>query len=207
MRNVLANQDGRAGCADSLLDRLFTVQELNPEGLESVQGEALSPFQRVLLVMDGTVTQVLEAHTGEAIDIRRLDQGRRSLEAEDRWLKAGPGEAVIDRKVLLQGQNTGRPYVYATSTIVVERLPADVQQGLTEPGSGLGRLLARSRLETYRERLWYGAQAEGADPEASRWLEANLLLSRTYRIFSQGRPLMLISEKFSGSVDATGSGP
>ena len=196
MRQVLASQDIPTESDDSLIDRLFAAQASRPAGLEPVLVDSLDPFQRVLLVMDGTVTQILEAFQGEPIEIVRLGQEDRLLTADHTWLEADAGETVIDRRVLLRGTDTGRGYVYATSTIVLSRLPAEVQQGLVEPGAGLGRLLARSGLETYRERLWYGVDVSGNDAEPRRCLDAGLLLSRTYRIFSQGRPLMLISEKF-----------
>lgn len=182
--------------AESLIDRLFIAQDAKPDELEPVQMEVLRPFQRVLLVTDGTVTQVLEARACEPVDIVRLDQRERRLTADHPWLEAGLGEPVIDRQVLLKGHHTGEVYIYAVSALLPRRLPTEVQADLARPGAGLGRVLARSRLETYRERLWYGAERVDRDSEVGRHFSAKLLVSRTYRILAGGRPLMLITEKF-----------
>ena len=180
----------------SLVSRLFTAQTSKPKNLKPVQTGTLSPFQRVLLVTDGTVTQVLEAYMGERVDIVLLDQWDRLLPADHPWLEAGSGEPAIDRRVLLKGNDTGQIYVYAASTLVQQRLPEDVQVALGKPGAGLGRVLAHNQMETYRDRLWCGIERVDQKSEAGRYLAAEFLLSRTYRIFARGRPLMLITEKF-----------
>ena len=192
---ILKNQRSEE-VIEALINRLFMAQDARPEELEPVQMEGLSPFQRVLLVTDGTVTQVLEARMGEPVDVVRLDQRERRLTADHPWLEAGLGEPVIDRQVLLKGNHTGEVYIFAISALLPRRLPEEVQADLARPGAGLGRVLARSRLETHRERLWYGAERVERDSEVGRHFSAELLLSRTYRILAGGRPLMLITEKF-----------
>ena len=150
---------------ESPIDRLFIAQDAKPGELEPVQMGLLSPFQRVLLVTDGTVTQVLEARTGEPVDIVRLYQRERRLTADHPRLEAGLGEPVINRQVLLKGHHTGEVYIYAVSALLPRRLPKEVQADLAKPGAGLGRVLARNRLETYRERLWYGTERVDRDCE------------------------------------------
>jgi hypothetical protein len=51
------------------LKDLFAAQSSKPETLREVNLRALSPFQRALLVIDGTVTKFIEAYTMEPVEI------------------------------------------------------------------------------------------------------------------------------------------
>jgi hypothetical protein len=53
---------------------IFVAQDQRPGHLEDVDLTRLSPFERALLVIDGTVTRFLEAHTLEPIDVQDCGQ-------------------------------------------------------------------------------------------------------------------------------------
>ena len=53
----------------------------------------------------------------------------------------------------LRGQSV---HAYATSIIVLDRIPEMIREGLTLKGQGLGKLLQRSGLESRRDLLWWG---------------------------------------------------
>jgi chorismate-pyruvate lyase len=160
----------------------------------------LSAFQRVLLVIDGTVTKFLEAYALEPIEIVRISQISRPLPADHDWLQAPKGTTVFARQVLLRGRYTATVYAYASSLIVRDRLQEVVQQDLEVDGKGLGHILRESRLETYREVVWYDWEDLDDLPDAFRQLTKDAFLSRTYRVIGGGQPLMLIHEKFPSSI-------
>ena len=150
-------------------------------------------MQRVFMVADGTVTQMMESYLLQPVDSIVFGQQARRLEIEDHWLVAVEGTEVCERRVVLRGRRDKVPYLHAVSTIVLDRLPAQIVRGLELKSESIGRLLLRYGVESRRERLWYGLEKPDSLPDPiSGWSE---VLSRTYRIVSGGQPLMLIEEK------------
>ena len=188
-----------AGAAPGPFDpsvAVFVAQSERPPGLEPVDYAALAPLQRGLLVIDGTVTQFLEAWQLEPIIVRVLAQAERRPAAGERWLGLPPGGLALARSVLLVGTRSGRCHAWAESLIAGSWLTDDVRRALAEDRGGLGRILIGAGAETRRECLWFGREpAAGAPPEL-RAVAAGGLLSRTYRVFAGGRPVMLITERF-----------
>lgn len=176
------------------LGDLFIAQFARPRDLMAVNLRALTPLQRALLVIDGTVTKFLEAFTLQPIDVVVISQATRRLTERHEWLEADEGTSVIAREVTLRGRYDRLLHAYAVSLLVMDRLPKSVQSSLlTHPG-GLGRILLDSKLESRREVLWYGRQVATGSPVAE--IDHRESLSRTYRIVSGGSPLMIINEQF-----------
>ena len=178
------------------VSQLSTAPLAKPQGLGPLNLRALTPFQRALLVIDGTVTTFIEAYTLEPVEIERLSHVVRPLAEPDPWLDAPAGTNVALRHVLIQGRYSRTLYVYAVSLVAVERLPAPARERLEVEGEGIGRVLSALRLETRREVLWYGREHAGDLPEAVRSRSDGEFITRTYRILSTGRPIALISERF-----------
>jgi chorismate-pyruvate lyase len=183
------------GAFDPFAD-LMLNQAARPRHWQPVDLRALTPFQRALLAIDGTVTKFIEAYTLEPVEITRLQQQEQPLSADHRWLAAPAGTPVIARQVLLCGKYSVTIYAYAVSLLIADRLPLEVLHGLDVEPAGLGRILLNSQLENRREVLWYGREQIADLPETIEIYTGNDFLSRTYRIIVGGQPLMLISEKF-----------
>jgi chorismate-pyruvate lyase len=182
---------------------LILMQREKPRGLRSIDLRTLTPFQRALLSIDGTVTKFIEAYTLEPIQIMRLRQQEQMLQAEHHWLDAPQGTKVIAREVLLRGKYSGTIYAYAVSLLIPSRLPASVMEGLDVEPAGLGRILLNSQLENRRDILWYGRECVETLPEAVETETGRDFISRTYRIVVDARPIMLINEKFPISMSST----
>ena len=179
---------------------LFVAQSAKPVGLAEVNLAHLTPFQRVLLVTDGTVTRSIEAYTLSPVEVVVLDQEKQTLPTPHVWLELPAGAEIVARQVVLQTRSKGGElpiiHTYATSLIATQRLPQVIKEGLEIDGEGLGGLLRRGGLETRRDLLWCGLEHLEAVPEAIGHLEGEPFLSRTYRIVSDKEPLMLINERF-----------
>ena len=67
------------------VEELLTAQADRAPGVSPVNLRTLSPFQRALLVIDGTVTKFIEAYTMEPVAVVRLSQGEVELSEEHRW--------------------------------------------------------------------------------------------------------------------------
>lgn len=182
------------------IKQLFIAQSEKPASLKEISLRKLTPFQRALLITDGTVTRFIEAYKISPIEVTLLYQGRRTLQSEHTWLKHPAGGKIIAREVVLQtpsnDNQTPNTHAYAVSQIVYERLPQNVIDGLEAGIEGLGVLLQNSQLETRRDLLWWGMEIVTGLPSSIAQFEGQLFLSRTYRILANKNPLMLITEKF-----------
>jgi chorismate-pyruvate lyase len=186
---------GENGAFDPFRD-LFLTQDAKPAHLDGVDSPTLSPFQRALLAIDGTVTKFIEAYTLEPIEIVRLKQETQALLADHTWLEVPKETEVIGRQVLLRGRYSSTVYAYAVSLLVPDRLPTGLLHHLKIEPAGLGRVLLNSQIENRREILWYGRESIDNLPEDIQCLTGNDFISRTYRIIAGGKPVMLINERF-----------
>ena len=191
-----------AGDVFDPLEDLLVAQPERPANLGAVNLRTLTPFQRSLLVIDGTVTKFIEAYTMEPVETVRISQETRRLDSDHRWLDEPAGATLLARQVFLQGRYSGTLYAYAASLLARSRLSQAVLEGLeTNPG-GIGRVMLETGLETIRELLWYGREHVDRPPAPIDRLSSGDFISRTYRIIAGGRPLMLINEKFPIPTDS-----
>ncbi|NEQ16813.1 MAG: DUF98 domain-containing protein, partial [Moorea sp. SIO3E2] len=93
-----------------------------PRKRNYIEPVLLSPFQRILLTTNGTVTDMIEAYSGEAIKIKKLFEDKITIKEDILPMNLKKGTEVIARKVLLQGKMSDRNYVYADSILVLDRL-------------------------------------------------------------------------------------
>ncbi len=183
------------------LDTLFVAQAARPSALDDIKPSQLTPFQRALLVTDGTVTRLIEAYTMSSVEVVPLRETERALGIEHAWLELPIGDPIVTREAVLQTPATAdmqapKVHAYAISDLVYQRLPKSVVDGLKSRAGGLGALLQRTVLETRRDLLWWGVEHATGLPDAIEHLESKPFLSRTYRIVAKKDPLMLITEKF-----------
>ena len=179
---------------------LFVAQDKKPATLREINLARLTPFQRGLLVTDGTVTRFIEAYTFAPVEVVLVQQKRQTLSNDHHWLQVPAGEEVISRQVTLQTHQKQEAspiiHTYADSLIVAQRLPKSILGGLESDKQGLGGLLRCSGLETQRELLWCGIETLTDLPIAIAYLEGETFISRAYLVYADQEPLMLINEKF-----------
>ena len=156
----------------------------------------LSVFQRIILTTDGTVTEILEAYLSEKISLVKLSETVELMAQDNSHLDIVSGQEVIDRKILLRGKISHNNWVYAESTLVPDRLDEKLKHGLLVSQEPMGRLWLEHRLETFKEIV--DSAREPAEDLAHYFKigRSDKLLSRTYRVFSRGKPVILITEKF-----------
>lgn len=159
----------------------------------------LSSFQRILLAADGTVTKLLEAYSGEEMRVEKLLQDSYDLDAAVDALELEAGKTVMERRILLQGANSGFNYIFARTLIALNNIDAGLKTDLLESDKPLGLLLLEYQVETLKQTLDYGKQPAG--PLASHFGVARDLpmICKLYRMISNGKPIMLIEEKYPES--------
>lgn len=167
--------------------------------LESVAGldaARLSPLQRILLITDGTLTEILEAHFLEPIELVKLSQRIAVASAGMAPSFAEPGESILERKINLRGARSRRVYVYAESMLLADRLDPRFRAELMDSEIPLGRLWHKFQLETYKDLVSVHCRPCGELGSHLDCPETSQVLARTYDVVSSDRPLMRISEFF-----------
>ncbi|MCC5794282.1 MAG: DUF98 domain-containing protein [Chromatiales bacterium] len=167
-----------------------------PPGVQPVEVARLTPWQRVLLVADGTVTRLLEAWALEPVSVRLVRQRQVERSLQDDWLGSPFDGPVIERTVILSGATSGRFFLYAESLILPGRLPAGLQDALSGSSGGLGQILDAAAVESRREGLWFGRLRRDGLPEEAAMASEGEFLARCYRLLVGGRPAMRITEYF-----------
>ena len=186
------------------MKNLSQPSSLTPNiGTTRILGEldiaSLPPFLRVLLVTDGTVTNILEAFFWESIQVENLGQTQMLLPEDLPLLEATQGCNLLQRGVRLVGAKSGTPYVFARSLIHLDALPEKLRDALLRGKIGIGELIRNSNLETYRALIEIGEKKDGS---ASKNLnhQSGALIYRLYRISVQQKPAILIAEYFPESL-------
>lgn len=163
---------------------------------EDLDIEAMPPFLRTLLVTDGTVTKSLEAFFWEPVVVENLGQELITLPADVSWLGMKSGDAALQREVRLKGVESEKPYVYAKSILKLNLLPQQIQDDLLSGKIGIGEMLRERGLETYREIMDIGREIDKSLASVIGDTGGGELIYRTYRVFINHEPTMLITEKF-----------
>jgi chorismate-pyruvate lyase len=166
------------------------------ERLEGLQFRGLDPLQRILLITDGTLTEILEATLLEPISLVKVAQDFIPAAESDAMLEPEQGEIFMERQILLRGSRSGRNYVYAKSVLAVDRLGSKFRDELLESQTPLGRLWLEHKLETFKELLEVRCLAADGLARHFDCPASGLLLARTYRVYSRSRPVMSITEYF-----------
>jgi chorismate-pyruvate lyase len=180
--------------ADRLAELHFTALSEAAVHLDGVPIVQLDPFLRGLLFTDGTVSRTLEAQMLAPVTVETVEQEPASPPAQiARHLDVDRSEACIRRRIVMSSAGT-RLSVWAESYVVPSRLPAGFVGSLGESSRGIGGTLRRLRMEDWRELLWFGLASPPPWSGAGRDTRT---LIRFYRIITQGRPALLISEAFA----------
>jgi chorismate-pyruvate lyase len=156
----------------------------------------LSPFQRIILISNGTLTKLLENLVKEQLTVIKLHEYEEINEDAIPYLELSAKHPVIHRKICLQGQNTGINWLYAESIIVPERLPPLFRLELLESETPIGKLWSKHRVETFKELLPPFEEPAAQLASYFKVPPEHLLLGRTYRVFSHQQPIMMLTEKF-----------
>jgi len=157
---------------------------------------SLDILQRILVTTDGTVTETLAAIFLEPIELVKLTVTVVASPEPLPALEIERGSSLMQRKIVLRGSRSSTPYAYAEVTIAADRLPPGLREDLLEGTMPLGQLWISYRLETFKERPRVRKRIAGALARHLGVDADDLLIERTYRTFTSGRPVFLVTEFF-----------
>ncbi|PEW07823.1 chorismate pyruvate-lyase family protein [Bacillus cereus] len=158
-----------------------------------LEDKSLSLFQKILLMTDGTVTDLLRIYTNDKIVVKKLNHDFTLSGKSEEFLC--PLETSILKREILLGDKM-KNYIYADSTLIFENLSRTIQSNLLETDCPIGLLWKNEKLETYREITDIRSEYNG---ELSKYFDVHPntpLLSRTYLIHNNHKKLGMITEKF-----------
>jgi chorismate-pyruvate lyase len=173
------------------------------EGIRGIDATKLAPLQRILLITDGTLTEILEAYLFEPIELVKLSERLLKSHEVSALVELEDGERVMERKINLRGAKSGRLHVYAESLILVDRLEPLFQTELLETNVPLGRLWRGHRLETFKQLVSMECRPAGEMSAHLDCAENAPVLGRVYDVFSAGRLVMRIVENFCAGTPSS----
>ena len=159
----------------------------------------LSTLQRMILITDGTLTDILEVCLLEKISIVKLSEKLINLDQDIPVLNLKSGDKIIKREIFLQGRVSKKNLIYAESIIVPERIDKRFKEQLLNSEKPIGKLWLEYRVETFKEIVDLSQEAAGDLAKNFQISPEEKLFSRSYRVFSQNQPIMMITEKFPES--------
>lgn len=174
-------------------ETLFSSNTSVPLDNAIIQDKSLSLFQKILLITDGTVTDLLRLYRGETIKVKKIMQ-EITLSGDSEVSLCSNETPILKRKVLLHSETQN--YVYAESIFIFENLPRTIQLKLLETNRPIGLMWKEEKLETYREIINYKTEPSDSLAVYFDIQPQTLMLSRTYLIYSNQSILGMITEKF-----------
>lgn len=164
----------------------------------------LSIFQQLLLITDGTLTKILEVYIREPLQVVKLEETILDSPKAIPALEVQPGEELIERKILLQGEHSQKNWLYAESLIVPRRLEPIFYDRLVTSREPIGKLWLEHRAETFKEVITSSREPAAEVAPHFHLTPTDSLLYRTFRVSSNHQPIMLITEKFPESFYVNG---
>ena len=181
----------------------ISTQHKSPQRPEAALLAELSCFQRLLLVTDGTVTEMLEQYLQESIQVHKLaekvEKDVDQLPVGHELFVSAQDMPVLKRQVLLQGKTTQQFWLHAESSVLLDHLPQGFRSDLLHSRQPIGRLWEKYKTETYKVMLKSGKLVAGK-LAAHFGIRANdVLITRTYGVYSNQKLIMVITENFPAS--------
>lgn len=156
----------------------------------------LSLYQRIILNNGGCLTKLLEDLLEENLCLIKLDEHTHETTQEDHLLQIDCGQEVLRRKILLSGNRSGINHLYAESKIILDHLDPEFRDLLRNSHIPIGKLWEQLKVETYKTLVAWGDEQAGPVSLYFNIMPRDLLLYRTYLVYSCKRPVMMITEKF-----------
>ncbi len=154
----------------------------------------LNPIHKILLTTDGSITTILEAITGETINVETVEQ--KVVQADSsiaELLNIGIGDQVNYRMVNLKA---GEYIVaHAISYTPLKRLKESFREDLMKADLPIGKIIKKHQLEVRREINW-----GKIDKNELTIFHEDRILSRNYNIIHDGDILINITEYFPYSL-------
>ncbi len=158
--------------------------------------DGLNIIERILLRTDGSITTLLEELLQEKLIANKIYEGLIESKINIKEMGISKGDNYWQRTITLQGKTTGKNHLYASSIINKQRLNKLFSSTLINTEIPIGKLWDQFRFETYKSIIDWGEEPAKSLGPLFKIKKKSPLLYRTYCVYSQGNPVMMITEKF-----------
>lgn len=170
----------------------------------TLQNKGLEYFKlplcaRILLVTDGTVTELLEALVREPIALGYKAQEIKKIDNASEF-KSFTNNDWLHRNITLRGTHSGTDWIYAESIIDHQGLNSEARKMLVEENIPIGTILSQTYSDNHRKLIDCGIRKYAA---AAVHLSLNPdyeFVFRNYQIMVGTNPIMNITEWFPVSI-------
>lgn len=156
-------------------------------------------LQRLLLVTNGRISDIIRAYSGEGIKAIKLYQKSVTFSSSNSSLAAlqqSGKQELIESSTVLQGQDTKTNYLHANSYLIPKRLEPKIRGEFIFNRQPIDKLLENNRVETYREIIDCGIEPAGSLAECFGVEAETKIIYRTYLVLIKSLPTMQITERF-----------
>ena len=151
---------------------------------------------RLLLVTDGTVTELIEALVREPVKLGWRHQVRTGLDSHPDAHDMHNISECLERAITLQGESTSVHWLYAESVIYHQLLSPEAQAMLMEDRIPIGTVLREQTSDNHREIVDCGHKTNLRASEILGLESDYVFLYRNYNVYVGPNPIMNISEWF-----------
>ena len=156
---------------------------------------------RLLLVTDGTVTELLEAMVGEPLTVGYKKQstnniGNVAIDIFPSLRDKNKKTACLQRTITLRGTKTAVDWLYAESVILHESLDAVMQAMLLEEKIPLGSILNDYNADNHRRIVDCGIATNAVAAKRLKLHHKYAFTYRVYHIIKNAEPIIHITEWF-----------
>lgn len=153
-------------------------------------------LQRLLLVTNDRVADIVRAYGGEAVEEVKLHQRLVTCNSSSDAIKLEWKQELIESSIVLQGINTKTNYLQTNSYLILERLDPEMRNEFIFNGQPIANLLEANKVETYREIIDCGIEAAGDLAKCFDVEPDTGIIYRTYLVLIDRLPAMQITERF-----------
>jgi len=155
--------------------------------------DSISMFQKVMLVTDGTISDLLRLYTRKSITVKKIMQSIKMSGNEESILCEHETQ-LLKREILLGTKVEN--YIYADSIFILSNMSTKIKHKLFETDIPIGILWKEEKLDTYREILEIKIEICSNIINHFSVSPDTPFLSRTYMIYHNNKTLGVITEKF-----------
>ncbi len=162
----------------------------------NIDMKKLSPFQRIILTTNGTLTNVIEAIFLERMKLVKLAEKTFMNLETGGPLHLHGGETLIERVILLKGEESQHNYLYAESHIVVDRLDQETKDDLLLRHIPIGQIWIDRQIELNKKFIHYSVEPAGEYAKHFGVEKNDVLFTRTYVVYTHRKPVFIITERY-----------
>jgi chorismate-pyruvate lyase len=177
-----------------------SISKIQNHKIDIEKLDGLNIIERILLRTDGSITILLEELLQEKLIANKIYEDFIESKRNIKEMGISKGDKYCQRTITLQGKTTGKNYLYASSIINKKKLNKQFYSTLINTEIPIGKVWDMFRFETYKTVIDWGEEPAKNLGQFFKIQKNSPLLYRTYCVYSQGNPVMMITEKFPKNI-------